>query len=92
MSVDACCGGRQGLAIDQCEWSRAPGPWRCPWWEKPRDGGDGVVEAGRPRLVAVGMKTRDARAPSAGHVASRPASLIGRDTSNVTPHRSHVNA
>ena len=32
------------------------------------------------------VKTRSDALPSDGHLASRPASLMGRDTSNWSPH------
>jgi hypothetical protein len=46
---------------------------------------------GRLKFVAGMVKTRSALAPSAGHWASAPASLMGRETSNVAPHLSQQN-
>ena len=49
------------------------------------------VRAGRLKFVAGMVNTRTALAPSAGHWASEPASLMGRETSNVAPQLSQQN-
>jgi hypothetical protein len=46
---------------------------------------------GRLKFVAGMVKMRTARAPSAGHWASAPASLMGRETSKVAPQLSQQN-
>jgi len=43
---------------------------------------------GRLKFVAGMVKMRTARAPSAGHWASAPASLMARETSKVAPQLS----
>jgi hypothetical protein len=45
------------------------------------------------RIVVIGaVKMRSVGPPSAGHAASRPASLIARDTSNSIPQTRQQNA
>ena len=63
-----------------------PGPCEWPWWEKPLDGGLGVVGAGRLKFIDGTVKMRSAEAPSAGHEALADDSRAGRDTSNSSPH------
>jgi hypothetical protein len=56
--------------------------------------GDLADAAGSPwRTDVIGaVKTRSDPPPSTGHAASRPASLIERDTSNSSPHERQQNA
>jgi len=60
-------------------------PMRMPVWEyAPVRGAPGGT-LGRLKFIAGMVSTRTALAPSAGHWASEPASLMGRETSNVAP-------
>jgi hypothetical protein len=63
-----------------------PGPCEWPECENPREGGPGVVEGGRLKFIEGAVKMRAAGAPSAGQVASAPASRMDRDTSNSSSH------
>jgi hypothetical protein len=56
--------------------------------------GDAAGAARSPwRTEVIGaVKTRSAPSPSTGHVASRPASLMERDTSNSSPQERQQNA
>ena len=64
-----------------------PGPCECPECEKPLEGGAGVADGGRLKLIAGTVKRRRASAPSVGHDADWPDSRMGRDTSNSSPQR-----
>jgi hypothetical protein len=87
----------RGAAVE-----RAPAPVEVSFGKKGDDqlrvappvlGGGAGAEPPPWRIDVIGtVKSRSASPPSTGHAASRPASLMARDTSNSSPHERQQNA